>query len=133
MRHRTLRTRLVVSFVLVAAGALVLAGALSVFLVRRGAERATVADAKHKADNISNNVDSLRQQLTEPAVVLRGPRLRDALDQLRSSMRVSDPRVVFITPSGAIAKLDDLPPVLANALRAGDPNVEELLVLPRGL
>lgn len=133
MRHRSLRTRLVVSFVLVAAGALVLAGSLSVFLVRRGAERATVADAKHKADNITANLASLRQQLEALPTSRPAPRLRDALDQLRSSVRVSDARIVFITPGGAIAALTDLPPAFANALRAGDPNVEALLVLPDGL
>jgi two-component system sensor histidine kinase BaeS len=133
MRHRSLRTRLVVSLVLVAAGALLLAGVLSVFLVRRGEERATVADATHKADNISSNLDSLRQQLEGVPGSGTAPRLRDALDQLRSSVRVSDARVVFITPNGDIATLDELPPLLANALRAGDPNVGQLLVLPEDL
>ncbi len=42
MHHRSLRTRLVVSLVLVAAGAVLLADVVSVVLIRRGAQRAAV-------------------------------------------------------------------------------------------
>jgi two-component system, OmpR family, sensor kinase len=131
--HRSLRTRLVVSLVLVAAAALLLADVASVVAIRRGAERAARQSLEHKAANIQDTLTSLPSQLATGPLARPAVRLRDALDQLRSSVRVSDARLVFVTPSSTVASLGDLPPRVAAALQSGDPDVGALISLPDGL
>jgi two-component system sensor histidine kinase BaeS len=133
MRHRSLRTRLVVSLVLVAAGALLLADVLSVVLIRRSAERAAEQSLQHKAANIQSTLATLRSELAATPRVRAAVRLRDALDQVRSSVQVSDARLVFLTADGAIATADQLPPVVQRALGTSDPSVAQLTALPTAL
>ncbi len=129
MKHRSLRVRLIASFVLVATGAVLLAGIASVLLIRRGEQRAALTSLGHKADNIETTLSDLRSQIATG----RALQLRDALDQLRSSVRVSDARLVFLTPQGTVATLDQLRPRLSSALQAGDPDAASLIALPDGL
>ncbi len=120
------------SLVLVAAGGIIVAGVITVVGVRRGALHAAETSITHKAQNIKDNAERLRDQLAA-GTGARALRLRDMVDQIRSSVQVSDARLVFVDSNGTVATYEQITSTaVGRRLLGDDPQGAELLSLPTG-
>jgi two-component system sensor histidine kinase BaeS len=132
MRSRLrLRTRLVVAFVALAAGALVVAGATTYLLVRNNAEQSALDDLQQKADTVVSNQEGVLRlfgsAVDDATGAGTGP-VRSRLQGTAVVLRLSDARVVFVTPGGDVLNGNDLAPALL-----GGPKIVESFTLPAPL
>jgi two-component system sensor histidine kinase BaeS len=117
-RSRSLRARLLVALVLVAAGVLLVAGTATYALVRRSIEDTALDDLRDRSDALAAGLAELRITPDDPTTVRN--ELRASLTRLRGAMSLTDVRVVVVADDGRLAA--PRPPRLA-----------ELLALPDGL
>lgn len=121
MRRRpTLRTRLLASLVLTAAGALTLAGAATYLIVQATAEEAAIDDLRDKSDEIQRQASTFRDLLQDRQGQAGanprpdpqggdGSRLTPAqqvgtyLNAVIRLLRLADARVVFVADDGSLA------------------------------
>jgi two-component system sensor histidine kinase BaeS len=129
MRPRPrLRTRLVVAFVALVAGALVVAGTTTYLLVRSNAKQSALDDLRQKADTVVSNQEGVLRlfgSAVDDATSGGAGPARERLQGTAVVLRLSDARVVFITPDGDVLNGDDLAPALL-----GGPNLVESFTLP---
>ena len=99
-RRGSLRQRLLLSFVLIAAGALTLAGTATAYFINRGAEQSATTEVRHKADNIASVSATIAARIQTPttnrASVTQTLGIAAFLNQLRATARVADARIVFM-------------------------------------
>ena len=129
-----MRTRLTWALALVATGGIVVAGVVTVFAVRRGVERSARSDIEHKATNIVDDMNSLRSQLLTTPSATPALRLRDAIDQIRSAVQVSDAHLVFVRADGGVAAYEQIVATAGGRrLLGNDPQAASLVALPNGV
>jgi two-component system sensor histidine kinase BaeS len=132
MRHRPrLRTRLVVAFVALAAGALVVAGATTYLLVRSNTKQDALDDLRQKADAVVSNQEGVLRLFGSAVGDAAGGGSTRAGERLQGTavvLRLSDARVVFVTPNGDVLNGNDLAPALL-----GGPRIVESFTLPAPL
>ncbi len=124
-RRGTLRNRLLFSFVLVAAGALTLAGTSTAYFINRGAEQSATDEIRHKADNIAAVSANIVERMQAPGSAKATRQtlgIAAFLNQLRATARVADARVVFMS-NGKVLTYAEL-----NAVGRRDPRREQVLV-----
>ena len=135
-----LRTRLLGSLVLVAVVVLAIAGGVTYLLVQETAERAAVSDLRNKAPTVQRSVTGLAialRRATNAAANGRTTRFRlvqtsAALRQIRGTLRLSEARLVFLQPSGAVTPIADLGAV-GTLLAGADQSTADLFALPDGI
>ena len=135
-----LRTRLLGSLVIVAVVVLTLAGGLTYLFVQGTAERAAVNDLKSKAPTVQTDVVRLAVTLRRAALAaqtggatpLRLTQTGQALRQIRGALRLSETRLVFLDPQGAVIPVADLGPLGTLLAGTGSENAD-LFALPDGL
>ncbi len=130
-RRPSLRTRLVVAFVALVAGALVVAGATTYLLVRNSTKQDALDLLREKADAVVSNQVGVARLFGSAADDATGNAARAARDRLQGTavvLRIGDARVVFLTPDGDVLNGTDLAPALLGA-----PNIVESFTLPEPL
>jgi two-component system sensor histidine kinase BaeS len=132
-KRPTMRARLVRSLALVATAGILAAGVITVLAVQHGAEHAAVSNIQHKAKNIEQNATQLAQQLSTNPGAAPALRLRDVVDQIRSTVQVSDARLVFLRADGEVAAYNQIiATAVGRNLLGTDPDAAQLVSLPSG-
>jgi signal transduction histidine kinase len=106
-----LRTRLLGSLLLVAVVVLTIAGGTTYLFVQGTAERAAVSDLRSKAPTVQTTVTQLARTLQQSAnagTALGLARTSAGLRNIRGTLRLSEARLVFLDPSGAVIPPDQL-------------------------
>jgi two-component system sensor histidine kinase BaeS len=133
----SLRTRLLVSFVLVAVLVLTIAGGVTYLFVHGTAERAAVHDLESKAPTVQSDVTQLGTALKRAETAanrgnrqpLRLAQAGAALRQIRGTLRLSDARLVFLDGQGALTPVADVGR-LGDLLTAAGQTDSDLFTLP---
>ena len=135
-RRLTLRTRLVVAFTLVALSVLALSYAATYALVRQSIQETALSDLRTRSSALQDAAAVLRPEVqseTTPSGrqgLRAGAKLATQMNRIRTALRLTDMRAVFLTPAGVLAQgsagaVFSLPAPLtandldANALLAG--------------
>jgi two-component system sensor histidine kinase BaeS len=135
--RRSLRTRLLVSLVLVAVLVLAFAGGVTYLFVHGTAERAAVHDLESKAPTVQSDVTQLGTALKRAELAasrgnrqpLRLAQAGAALRQIRDTLRLSDARLVFLDAQGTLTPVTDVGR-LGELLSAAGQTDDDLFTLP---
>src|SRR5215213_8290479 len=102
--RRTLRTRLAIAFVALAAGVLVVAGTATYVLARATARQEAIDDLTEKSRVVGRQTGALQRLFTD-AFAENGADVRPlagAMRALSGVLRIADARVVFLSDDGEI-------------------------------
>ncbi len=134
--RRTLRSRLLVSFVLVAAGVLVVASTTTWLLVRGSAQRIARDELAEQAARLQDLTADLAAALdaarTDTTGAAEPRRLQNGLVQIARGLQVGDARLVFVSDTGEILTGTDLQRI-STSLARREPELAELIALPDGV
>jgi two-component system sensor histidine kinase BaeS len=129
--RRSLRTRLLVAFIALAAGVLALAGATTYLLASTSAKHDALDELGRKADAVVENSGAVLRLLgsavDDTSGAESGP-IKDRVRGIAVVLRLADARIVYVTGDGQVVNGTDTAPALL-----GGPGVVESFTLPAAL
>lgn len=140
MIRRTLRSRLLVSFIIVASGVLLFASLATWLLVRGSAQRIARDELDEKASRLQDltadlnaAIDDATNSSGNDSVGENARLLQNGLVQIARGLQVTDARLVFVARSDGEILTGDEMERISNSLSRRDPELVELIALPEGV